>query len=281
MEDDSENLEHAESASTELNSSPDVTPPSGCSLRKAEANRRNSRESTGPKSVQGKAHSSKNAWKHGLLTKEIVSTNPLCMEDPKEFNDLLIGLRTSYSPVGQQEDILVQEIAACIWRNKRAFRSERGEIETRLHALKSELEDSPPILEAYRDSIQLLERAKAELKCRKTFSDQTVKELYGGFSPDAITSFCEGTIRSRLAAIDRSSEMINSWHDEESSEEALRTEARAARAAIPDSSEMDQILRYGTTNDRKMYRAMAQLERLQRQRKGEPVPPAIRLEFGG
>ncbi len=75
--------------------------------------------------------------------------------------------------------------------------------------------------------------------------------------------------------------MISSWHDEESIEEELRTEARVARAAIPDSAEMEQILRYGKTNDRKMYRAMAQLERLQRQRKGEPVPPAIRLEFGG
>lgn len=40
---------------------------------------------------------------------------------------------------------------------------------------------------------------------------------------------------------------------------------------------MDTLLRYETANERQLYRALDQLERLQRQRAGDYVPPPVKL----
>ncbi len=40
---------------------------------------------------------------------------------------------------------------------------------------------------------------------------------------------------------------------------------------------MDTLLRYETANERQLYRAIDQLERLQRQRAGDYVPPPVKL----
>jgi len=55
--------------------------------------------------------------------------------------------------------------------------------------------------------------------------------------------------------------------------EKLELEAQITSLSLPGEQAIDKILRYETAIERKLYRAMDQLERLQRQRKGEPVPP--------
>ena len=60
----------------------------------------------------------------------------------------------------------------------------------------------------------------------------------------------------------------------ENAEEA----ARQAAAHLPAASTMDKILRCETLLERQMYRAMDQLERLQRRRQGEDVPPPVNME---
>jgi hypothetical protein len=44
---------------------------------------------------------------------------------------------------------------------------------------------------------------------------------------------------------------------------------------LPSAEVLEKIQRYETKLQRQMYRAMAQLERLQRIRKGEDVPPPM------
>ncbi len=46
-----------------------------------------------------------------------------------------------------------------------------------------------------------------------------------------------------------------------------------------DLSVMDRILRYGTSINRQLFQTMNQLERLQRQRKGEAVPAPISVDL--
>ena len=58
----------------------------------------------------------------------------------------------------------------------------------------------------------------------------------------------------------------------------LELDARVASLALPEKDAGDRILRYETTIERQLYRAMNQLERLQRQRKGESVPPPVNVE---
>ena len=54
------------------------------------ANLANSQKSTGPKSADGKARSSRNSFKHGLYSKHLVLPN----EDPAELDQLRASLRT-------------------------------------------------------------------------------------------------------------------------------------------------------------------------------------------
>jgi len=48
---------------------------------------------------------------------------------------------------------------------------------------------------------------------------------------------------------------------------------------LPSAAILDKILRYETIINRQFYRAMDQLERLQRRRQGEDVPPPVNMEI--
>ncbi len=60
----------------------------------------------------------------------------------------------------------------------------------------------------------------------------------------------------------------------------MEAEEQAAQAAghLPSAENLDKILRYETTLWRQLYRSMNQLERLQRRRLGEEVPPPLNME---
>ena len=95
------------------------------SQRKIEANRKNSRASTGPKTLLGKKTSSRNAIKHGLFASEVVNTAQ--GESPQRFLQLLQNLWDEYEPVGHREEIQVERIATVLWRQARILRAENGE----------------------------------------------------------------------------------------------------------------------------------------------------------
>ena len=90
--------------------------------RRLEANRRNARHSTGPRSEAGKARSSRNALKHGLSSQDVV----IFGEDPDAFDELREDLFLDLEPVGALEEQLVETIAACIWRLRRIPEIEAG-----------------------------------------------------------------------------------------------------------------------------------------------------------
>jgi hypothetical protein len=92
------------------------------SEKRIAANRKNARRSTGPKTPEGKARSSRNARKHGLLSKDIT----LPEENPGDFRQLLQAYCDDLQPVGETEEFLVHEIATCQWRLERARRSDTG-----------------------------------------------------------------------------------------------------------------------------------------------------------
>ncbi len=48
---------------------------------------------------------------------------------------------------------------------------------------------------------------------------------------------------------------------------------------VPDAPELDNVLRYETTVRRAIDRTLNQLERIQRKRKGEPLPPTVNLNL--
>jgi hypothetical protein len=89
-------------------------------LKQIEANRRNSRRSTGPRTRTGKAESKLNAMKHGLLAADLVVRG----EDPVAFAGVLKNLVDEYQPQGPLEEHLVERVAVCMWRLRRVYRVE-------------------------------------------------------------------------------------------------------------------------------------------------------------
>ncbi len=86
------------------------------------ANRRNSRESTGPRTPEGKSKSSMNSVKHGLTAKQVVIPG----EDPSEFDEFRRQVHSYYEPVGWREFDIVDRIAAQLWRLRRVPVIEAG-----------------------------------------------------------------------------------------------------------------------------------------------------------
>jgi hypothetical protein len=98
------------------------------SIRKIEANRENAQKSTGPQTAQGKYNSSRNATKHGLLSKELVIRGGDGKESSEEFEQLFAELIEDLQPEGRSELLLVETVAICEWRFRRTLRAETAEI---------------------------------------------------------------------------------------------------------------------------------------------------------
>ncbi len=101
---------------------------SGTSPKQLEANRRNARRSTGPRTPASKARVKFNALKHGLLAKSVILPIRSRSEKRSHFDALLAQLIEELKPVGILEDMLVEKIAVSYWRLRRALRAESGEI---------------------------------------------------------------------------------------------------------------------------------------------------------
>jgi CRISPR/Cas system-associated endonuclease Cas1 len=60
--------------------------------------------------------------------------------------------------------------------------------------------------------------------------------------------------------------------------EKLQGAAETRSFSLPPADATDKLLRYEAHLDKQLYRAMGQLERLQRLRRGESVPPPLDIE---
>ena len=95
---------------------------------KVEANRKNSKCSTGPRTARGKLAARFNAVTLGLFAEHVVI--PVCdgYDTEREFQSLLNSMHEDFRPVGMYEEWLVLKIAECIWRLRRATRCESGSV---------------------------------------------------------------------------------------------------------------------------------------------------------
>jgi len=89
-----------------------------------DANQANSQKSTGPKTDEGKAKSSRKRLSHGFAS----STRFVLGEDPAEFNLLLDDLISEHHPATPTEQILVEQMAHHHWISLRATRLLNSEV---------------------------------------------------------------------------------------------------------------------------------------------------------
>lgn len=304
------------------------------SLKRVQANRLNSLSSTGPKTEEGKAVVKLNALKHGLLAKELIIRNGDGKEDESEFATVLQHLCDELSPEGTVEEMLVERIAACYWRLRRAARFEVGVLREELDRAISDYrptttwkEKKVDLFADYESLIEDEERVIRENKhCIKLLKDGLVLDKEPKEGTDInLWLYYDALISSKYVTdewndpdldIDRFTEQEmnieemraflekKGWIDKSLREDFIeqdlegikecekRLEELARRRgnadlkatrliqskSLPDALTMDRILRYETAIERQMYRALNQLERLQRQRAGDNVPPPLSVE---
>jgi hypothetical protein len=304
------------------------------SPKQIEANQKNAALSTGPKTDVGKAVAARNALKHGLLAKEVVITDGEGAEDARQFDAMLADLVAEFAPAGAMEEILVEKIAACYWRMRRAHRYEVGMLrqkldtlsddyyaaganltDTRIHA---EIAQKQARLETARQRLELIQRARATSQdlamtydwaenwgwLKKEYIDRKdiVHEIDGFVTRIGLTTEDQENIKtppqirrkmnekghrddqiwqehSRLCRefMDTAGTQIKQLEKDKHTNSLCLQRTRQT-GSLPPIPERDSMLRYETAIERQMYQALKQLERLQRLRGGDAVPPPLQVE---
>jgi hypothetical protein len=92
------------------------------SVRQIEANRRNGRKSTGPKSDAGKEQSRRNALRHGLTAETVICR----LEDAEDYKAFEAAIVADYDAQSAVERELVLRLASVLWRLRRSTTIETG-----------------------------------------------------------------------------------------------------------------------------------------------------------
>ena len=107
------------------------------SPRKRRANRRNAQQSTGPRTPQGKARSSRNATTHGIFCRDLV----LAGEDAELFDMTRDGFIDALKPQDAAQLALVDTAVGARWRLSRCQFAEAVLIERRIAAATARVKD--------------------------------------------------------------------------------------------------------------------------------------------
>ena len=102
------------------------------SFRQIDANRRNSRKSTGPITEEGKQRSRCNAVRHGLTAETVIGA----LEDAEDYKAFEAAITADYDAQSAVERELVLRLASVLWRLRRATTMETGLFEIQAEYLR-------------------------------------------------------------------------------------------------------------------------------------------------
>lgn len=220
----------------------------GGSDRRAEVNRTNALHSTGPKTPEGKAASSRNALRHGLLSRE----NLLRWEDPAAFEEFRAVLLEALAPVGALEDLLSERIIGCAWRLRRLGHAEAGFL--------------------------TLHRSAARASKARADAERCGRRVGGMDNPAEMDELLHGRFEvhdkvAHAAALQREREAL-ALGEGEGPALALAFAEREATLA--------NLSRYEAGIERAFHRNLHELQRLQAARAGQavPLPVAVDVDVG-
>jgi hypothetical protein len=158
--------------------------------KQIEANRQNALKSTRPLSIEGKSRASKNAIKHGILSKNLVFSG----EKTSEYQAFRQNLIETLQPEGTMEALLVEKIACLAWRQRRAVQAESSLFHKGLSN-----EWSRKGLESFfqgreGDCLQNLSRYEANIEKNFYKALHQLKELQKARKEDALNPFANGFV---------------------------------------------------------------------------------------
>jgi hypothetical protein len=249
---------------------------------KLEANRNNSKRSTGPRTERGKRNAKFNAVTLGLFAKHVVI--PICDGHKAEmdFQFLLHGLHGDFQPVGFYEEWLVLKIAECMWRLRRAARCESGSV--RDSAMWGDLPDNSELILRLATQIGILTEAEEQLRASGTLSEgsyaevlplveeERQKQIQSALNTNSVeTDFDD---RLFLSCIKDRKESLDSMYRAFTCVAGDRSDARFDHHALPPVEDMDRILRYEERMHRQLDWAIQRLLESQERRKASQRPTA-------
>lgn len=289
---------------SELTEAPETKATKVTSQQKIEANRRNSLRSTGPKTAEGKNIVRQNALKHGILSRDLVIPGT---EDESQFEELHRQIMTELRPVGPIEENLAEEIISCQWRLKRVRRYETGQIRKQQHSALREFFNGHKRNSTEKRLAKLLDAAGEEenrvfddlvgkatlfkgyierLKKHRQLSNRLLNHLKHLTSEDPLTTAIVEAYQldpsknhaELLARLENKALLLGQCLSQVVNTIPVEIESEVHAAVLPSKDILDSMVRYETTLKRSFYKALHELERLQRQRAGEYVAPPVTLD---
>jgi len=199
---------------------------------------------------------------------------------------LLNGLRDDLRPEGTLEAVVVEKLAALFWRERRLFQAENAEISQRIEFAESEFRKAEDRWRAELKPDEWLKDLNAVRLTREmqeeivAYLDNTynyyleIKESGDTSEETEFTlQFFEGELK--LTRPDLKFLIGAEKSLERADQQGIKR--RSSAALIPVQEVSERLLRYETHFGREVDRILNQLERLQKMRKGEPVPPTLNV----
>jgi len=241
-----------------------MTGPKRVTEKQLAANRANAQKSTGPRTPEGKARSSWNAMTHGILARAVIPPSLERYEDPADLASLLARLREDYAPATAVEGMLIEVIAACYWRLARLVRAEGGAIARARSTAKADEQKAERLLSDLERDAKIIEEALAK------GDHETIRRT---LDPYRLDPLLHGDRALREAPLS-----LAAKRQQQREYQARDPQADQDRASLPDRDETLAFARYESQLHRQLHRALLALERLQRRRQGEAVPPPLAVD---
>jgi hypothetical protein len=219
--------------------------------------------------------------KHGFRSTEIVLTRS--GERVEEFRALLDELTRELKPRTRIEEALVERVATCLWRLRRAQRFEAGAISASLEEcsradtevadavakLKGQHDRAVGRLRMYREDLAALGKMTGlEEPERAAMFERQLVEIAGGVSPLAaglppvkLREFLLAKLVQRVEELEREVPRLSDRIKELSEREAHRVERGPLTGSLPAPQEVLKLVRYENMLDRQLHRALMLLRR--------------------
>jgi len=243
------------------------------SEKQIDANRLNGEQSTGPQSDAGKAASSKNSVKHGLLSRDVLLPD----EDAEAFNELGESLRAELNPQGALESVLVERIIGLNWRLRRLGKIEADIFDCQRYGIR----------------VERAERKAAKIRSRRLPLDDPTDVFMMLSAHSEINALVEQRqkVEANLIQAIRDAGLEQQLSNalcppDDQIEESKLPLASYGEAYLFDSVNQNALAtlsRYETSMERSLYKALHELQRLQAARHGKdvPVPLALDIDVSG
>ncbi len=245
------------------------------------ARKHSAQKSTGPRSAAGKARSSRNALKYGLLAESVVINSPYSSEEQADFDSILADFVAEYEPRGLTEETLVERIATAYWRLRRVQQFEIGSVR---QALETPDTKDAEIDELRRQVAQAQEAVAIELEMAGAIirADQPTDPAAPQQqpTPSEATKLAKYLIdfarrQAGVPGLKRLTNVLPGLLEDKQKEAAdLQAQLAAAEAdeplrrsrkelinSLPQGKDLLKVIRYETMLERRFNRSVAELYR--------------------